>query len=292
MKICAVVVTYNRVNLLKICLDQLISQTYKLDEIIVINNASTDGTEAYLDTMKDKISVINMLENIGGAGGFNEGIKIAYNKGYDYIWVMDDDTIATDNALESMVNKFDLLKYEKVGYLCSNVLFKDEQPCIMNIPSVHPIFNKYVSDGLIKLESTSFVSILLNRDVIKTEGLPIKDFFIWGDDLEYTRRISKVYSGYLVTSSRVYHYMNENKGIDIVREEGDRIKRYIYQFRNRLFISRTRGLRYIIKDIAFVVKTIIRVLKNDNTNKIEKITIILKGSVRGIFFNPKIEYID
>src|SRR4028119_143552 len=96
--VAAVVVTYNRKQLLLECIDALLSQTRSLDKIILIDNACTDGTpeilreKGYLDNAY--IDYMRLPENIGGAGGFHEGIKRGYEVGYDWLWLMDDDTIA------------------------------------------------------------------------------------------------------------------------------------------------------------------------------------------------------
>ena len=88
-KITAVVVTYNRKELLRRCVEHLRGQTRALDNIIVVNNGSTDGTKVWLDEQTD-LDVIHQ-ENVGGSGGFYRGIQYAYEKGYDWIWCMDDD---------------------------------------------------------------------------------------------------------------------------------------------------------------------------------------------------------
>ncbi|MDM0818957.1 glycosyltransferase family 2 protein [Clostridium perfringens] len=293
MKVCAVVVTFNRLELLKLCIEKLLNQSKKLDEIMIINNASTDGTKNYLESLNiQNLTVINLEKNVGGAGGFNEGIKLAYKKEYDYIWIMDDDTIATKCALNNLINKINELKSESIGFVCSNVLYKDETACVMNVPKVKNIWNTYASDGAIEVESASFVSILVDIKAIKAIGLPIKEFFIWGDDIEFTKRVTSKFKGYMVTNSIVYHYMNSNKGVDIVEENGERINRYFYQFRNRLYTHKKRGIKFIIKYLIFVIKTIIKILFRSKGYKLKKISIVLKGALSGIFFNPKIEFVE
>lgn len=89
MKVAAVVVTYNRKELLRECLQALLNQTRPLDEIIVVDNASTDGTDQMIPEEFPQITHVRLPENIGGAGGFHEGMKLAYEKGHDWIWVMD-----------------------------------------------------------------------------------------------------------------------------------------------------------------------------------------------------------
>ena len=97
----AIVVTYNRRDLLIECVNALLNQTEQVD-IMVIDNASTDGTEGALQGYRDQkhVQYINTGKNLGGAGGFNFGIRKAYEQGYKYFWIMDDDTIPAENALQ------------------------------------------------------------------------------------------------------------------------------------------------------------------------------------------------
>lgn len=94
LKVCAVVVTYNRKELLLECLDAILKQTSSIDKLLVIDNNSTDGTE---DTLREKqylgkkvIQYVKLPENIGGAGGFCEGIRRAkdYNPDWSGLWTM------------------------------------------------------------------------------------------------------------------------------------------------------------------------------------------------------------
>lgn len=292
-KVCAVVVTYNRKELLKECIDALINQKFSLSKIIVVNNCSNDGTDKVLEDLKNKykkIQVINMDKNVGGAGGFYEGIKAAYNSKEDYIWLMDDDTIAHENALQSLVDAGNLDIIKNWGFLCSNVVWKDNTGCLMNIPALDYYWNKYLEKGIIKLKGTSFVSVLFKRDVIKNIGFPLKEFFIWGDDAEYTHRVTENYDAYLVEDSIVVHKMGQNTGISILEEEKNRIDRYFYDYRNRFYISKKRGAKEVIKYFYLFLKTFLLILFTKNNYKYKKVKVIFKGMFKGIFFNPSIEY--
>ena len=109
--VCAVVVTYNRKELLLECMRGLLAQTRPLDAIYIIDNASTDGTpellkeKGYINSAfkEPNISYVRMPENTGGAGGFHEGIKRAYEDGCDWIWVMDDDVKAENDCLSQLM---------------------------------------------------------------------------------------------------------------------------------------------------------------------------------------------
>ena len=88
MKVIAVVVTYNRLELLKRNISCL-RRNRPLDTILVVNNGSTDGTAQWLATQSG-LHVINQ-ENVGGSGGFYTGIREAFLQEADWIWCMDDD---------------------------------------------------------------------------------------------------------------------------------------------------------------------------------------------------------
>ena len=109
MKVIAVVVTYNRKKLLKECIGALINQNLELYKIIIVNNASTDGTTEYFQSehiFKDeKIKIINLTKNTGGAGGFEVGTRAAYAAGADYIWLMDDDAEPVKDCLEILIGE-------------------------------------------------------------------------------------------------------------------------------------------------------------------------------------------
>ena len=127
--IAAVVVTYNRLDLLMQCVEALRSQTTACD-ILVVNNASTDGTDRWLDEQQD-VHSRNTGSNLGGAGGFNYGMRWAVEAGYEYVWVMDDDTLPEPDALEKLVEADRILK-GNYGWLSSKCLWTDGTLCPMN----------------------------------------------------------------------------------------------------------------------------------------------------------------
>ena len=102
MKVNCVIVTYNRLALLKECLAAIEKQTYPIHKVIVIDNCSTDGTEEYLKAyaVRPQFQIIRTEQNIGGAGGFSLGVKTSVLGGGDYTWMMDDDTIPSQSTLD------------------------------------------------------------------------------------------------------------------------------------------------------------------------------------------------
>lgn len=136
-KVIAVIVTYNRIKLLKECLNAVLSQTYKVHKIVLIDNASTDGTADLFikggEYDKDVIDYRRMETNLGGAGGFYEGIKICRDMECDYVWIMDDDTIPYTDCLEELMSARSKIE-GKIGYLASSIIGPDSEP--MNVPAI------------------------------------------------------------------------------------------------------------------------------------------------------------
>lgn len=285
--IAAVVVTYNRKELLKKCITHLQNQTQKLD-ILVIDNASTDGTQNLFVNDMDNVKYFNTGKNLGGAGGFSYGIKKAVEMGYDYLWILDDDTLPTPKALEQFLVKAKELN-NNFGFLSSKVLWKDDSICNMNIQKITKWKRMNDFDSEQSIEYASFVSLFLKSDVVSKVGLPYKEFFIWADDWEYTRRISKQFKSYYIPTSVVHHWCNSNVGANIVDVEESRINRFKYMYRNDVVLYRQDGIEgkfYLaIRNLMHKIKVI-----KDGRNKNEKLKIIREATKEGKKFYPKIEF--
>lgn len=289
----AVVVTCNRCELLKKAIDALLAQTYSLNKIVVINNASTDNTKEYLDRLTDdKLVIVHKETNEGGAGGFYYGMKEAYEIGCDFVWIMDDDTICAPDSLEKMMESYSVIQDRNVGFLASNVLYKDGTPCFMNICRPEYMWNEFADEGIIRVSHCSFVAMLIPSWVIKDIGLPIREYFIWGDDGEYSTRILQRYEGYICAKSKVYHYMNANVGVDIWNVEENRINRFYYFYRNWMCTHLMRS-KQDAKNFQEETKKLIKAIRKSNTSfKKEKIKVIKKGIKDGKKFDVTIKAPD
>ena len=289
--VCAVVLTYNRKDLLDKCLFSLRHQTFMLNQIIVIDNCSDDGT----DTVVNKYAVIckKLDKNYGASYGFNVALREGYNSGADYIWVMDDDTIPNKDSLAALVSAIEKQKGKNVGFFCSNIRWKDGSSCKMNTPKVSLFWNEDTINNIINLESCSFVSVLFPKDVIKKVGLPIAQFYIWQTDIEYTSRITLhyKYSGNFVINSKVIHAM-KNNGIEniVVNEDPKRLERYKYAIRNQTYIARRD--KQLIKYFYSVFTQIFQLIMQRRRYRMKKISMLIISTIKGLFFNPKIEYVE
>src|SRR5947209_592317 len=236
----AVIVTYNRSEMLRRCLAALGEQTRPPDRILVVDNASTDGTASMLEREHPTVEVLRLTVNEGGAGGFHEGIRRAYESGMEWLWLMDDDTIPTPSALEELLAAAERLDGTAPALLASRVIWRDGSLHPMN----SPIFERRRMDrviggaelGLMPVRGETFVSLHLHRRAIDQYRLPLKHFFLWADDIEYTSRIVLGGEGaYFVPSSIVLHDTAAPEDFRSARPE-----RFYYHVRNTLLMARIR----------------------------------------------------
>lgn len=292
-KVIAVVVTYNRKELLKEAIEALLNQEYNNCDVLIVDNASTDGTREYIDELlKDtRVHYENTGANLGGAGGFNYGIKRACQMGCDFVWVMDDDCIVHKDSLTELLN-VDKQLNGNYGFLSSKVLWKDDSICKMNIPKkTFSTWLKEFDKPIQEIAMASFVSLFVKTDIIKEMGLPIKEFFIWTDDWEFTRRISRKYKSYFISKSIVTHKSKNNEGADISTVEGDRVERFKYLYRNDVVLYRGEGLKgWILLYIRLILHKL-RILKSDKKDKKERIKIINNAIKEGKKFKPEVEFL-
>lgn len=293
-KVMAIIVTYNRKELLKECINNLLNQDYKNCEVLVVDNASTDGTKEYItsELKNKKVHYVNTGCNLGGAGGFNYGMKKAYKFDCDYMWLMDDDCMVHNDSLIELLNASENLK-EEYGFLASKVLWKDDSICKMNIPK--KTFSTWLKDydkNYQAIEMSSFVSLFLKSSIVKEFGLPIRDFFIWTDDWEYTRRISRKYKCYYISSSVVTHKSKQNIGASIAEENSERLGRFKYLYRNDCVLYRREGIKGKLLFKLRITLHKLRIYKSNKADKKDRIKIINEAIKNGKKFFPKIEYID
>ena len=237
-RIVAVLVAYNRRDLLIAALDALQAQDRPLDGILVINNASTDDTEQVAQDHPANPTVITLDRNEGGAGGFAAGLAHAVaSMDADGVWLMDDDTIPTRSALRELLAAW--RDHDgPVDVAGSRVVWTDGRDHPMNTPRPRPRASARQraaarAVGAVPVRSTSFVSMLVSADAVRTHGLPVADYFIWNDDFEYSCRILKDGTGLHVPASVVEHRTKTFGATD-----ADPGARFYFEVRNKLWLFR------------------------------------------------------
>ena len=284
-----IVVTYNRLNLLREEIDALRKQTFTDCQIIVINNGSTDNTLDWLNNQSDVITITQ--ENLGGAGGFYTGMKYAVENGYKFCWVMDDDVICESHALEELYKAY--YAKEGIGFVCSNVVGIDGRP--MNVPTVavkladngYPDFMDLIEKSMIRVSCATFVSVFLPTNIISLIGLPYKEYFTWGDDTEYTERIASKYPCYVAGLSKVVHKRSIQKGLNFLDEVNPtRLNFYFYKYRNighRLKLKGEGLSAFYCEYIKYIIKLCLK-------RKWKHAKIICRALLAINGFRPQIMY--
>lgn len=296
--VAAIVVTHNRKELLEQCIENLLAQNLSGAhdvslEIVVVDNASTDGTEEALLSLVSarKVRYFNTGENLGGAGGFNYGMRVATEESYDYVWVMDDDCLVAPDTLRALLDAAATIE-GPWGYLSSVARWTDGSICAMNVQR-HPLFSNITDfeKAIQPCTLASFVSLLVPMHVVAQVGLPIAEFFIWTDDWEFTRRISRMLPCYVVGTSKVVHASASNEPGTIYTDTPDRLDRYRYVYRNDVVLYRQEGVRGRAYLVLRALYHMVRVVFGPIGQKRERLHIIAKGNIDGAHFHPGIEYV-
>jgi hypothetical protein len=251
-RVVAVVVTHNRQLLLSSCLRALRQQTIPPETILVVDNASTDGTASFLAAETEvpgpRLLVHRSEDNLGGAGGFALGVQRGLTLAPAWLWLMDDDSEPEPEALARLLEAAILIESTRwggaIGFLASRVLWKDGAPHRMNVPgrlSRKPV--SVLAPGLEPVDYASFVSLLVSAPAAAACGLPIAEFFIGSDDVEYTLRLTRAgYAGYHVEASRVKHLTRDNTGMKLWRPEvtPGEVDKWALKTRNLVAVNRRR----------------------------------------------------
>ena len=296
----AVVLTYNRRDLVEDCLRAISAQTVPVDRIVVIDNGSTDGTADMLArNWADVIELHILPKNLGAAGGFNAGIRMAYRSQADAIWVMDDDVMPDPDALERLIDADALLRARDLDPPFVISTARTPGGIVTNVPDIDLTRNslsyqnwpELLEHCLVPVRRATFVSILLPRATIDEFGLPIASMFIWGEDTEYTARITRDRAGYLVGNSRAVHVRQLDGKLDIRTETNPtRIGYHYYFLRNQAYnVRRYQSAAALVRHLFRQAKLAGKLLF---TGQFRKAKIVATGTLSGIMFHPTIEAAD
>lgn len=299
MKVNSVIVTYNRQALLKECLAAVEAQTYPQHRIIVVDNCSTDGTQEFLARFAadPRYLVVRTERNVGGAGGFSRGIKESVLDGADYTWIMDDDTIPAPGALQALMDVATLS--DDIGFACSRVEWTDGTLHPRNAPGGQKPADRIEARGgsvtATRCEVCTFVSVLFSTRAVCKVGLPIKEFFIWFDDIEYTLRVTRGgFRNYCVEQSVVVHKTPDVFNPDIEHAPPSMAQRFYYQTRNTCYFKHRETSNWLVFRLSVWNKLRIlkrRIKRRKDGHQQEFIDAVEKGCRDGLTFYPEIEYV-
>lgn len=271
MKVCVVIVTFNNKQMLMRLLSDLREQTIPPDDTIVFDNASIDGTGEAVRSEYLGVKYIRSDTNIGSAGGFHEGIRAAIEDN-DMVWLMDDDVSVDRTALERLLAAYEVLrKGKKIGAVRS---WGGASDADFQSPE--------------RARSFAWRGTLIPTEAIRMMGLPRDDYFLYGEDTEYSLRLSKRgYEFYWVPDSRVQEkrlsdkiYRSASGSVSSIYKDAFRL---YYAHRNQFNIAlQYRDMTTLLSTISYGLKVIAFFLINyDRKKSIKKITAVLCGLADG-----------
>jgi rhamnopyranosyl-N-acetylglucosaminyl-diphospho-decaprenol beta-1,3/1,4-galactofuranosyltransferase len=260
-RIAAVVVTFNRAHLLQ-HLVKALADMPGLDEVLVVDNASTDGTGDWLAGPGGQAGRVPVLartldHNTGGAGGFHEGLRWAVERGADLVWLMDDDGFPATDCLDT------LLRYAGELDLWGPVVVDEMEPERLVSPIRLPGSARVIHDmadvrraaerGLIRGIVIPFNGVLVTRDLVERIGLPRAEFFIWGDDVDYLWRAEAAGARIAtVVAAHVLHPATDDLGTPMMlgrttyNHSPSDLKHYCMARNNTVNLRRYRGWPHVL----------------------------------------------
>jgi GT2 family glycosyltransferase len=198
------------VGALRRCLEALAAQTVRLEMIYVVDNASSDGTREFVESLGPTVRYRSLPRNTGSAGGFEEALKWAHEAGHEWLWVTDDDSMPHPDALEHLlrsVSSFpDVLmaapkKVTPEGRLWRAEMVYDSAERTAREP--HETL--YAGNQAFQCDWTANTGLLVRREAIEAGGLPLADLFAFGEDTEYCLRLRRYGRLILVPRATVVH---------------------------------------------------------------------------------------
>ena len=255
--ITAIIVTYNRNKLLERCLFAIATQTRQPDVVLVIDNASTDGTPEWLHKWLPlhlpKATLIALDHNTGGAGGFAADLKHAIDNGAEWVWMMDDDAEPLPDALEELMR----VASDPMQVYGSLAVCDGETSWLTTVldPPLGEVGQPDDVPACAQVQSLPFLGFLIHRDLVARIGLPDAGYFIAADDVEYCVRAQKAGARIVMAGkSRIEHPKSRPYKVRVLGRTLTCLalppwKRY-YDTRNRLLIARTHyGMRLFTQTI-------------------------------------------
>ncbi|MCF2600939.1 glycosyltransferase [Anaerovibrio lipolyticus] len=287
--VAVVIVTYNRLEKLKIALTHYEKQLLLPKYIIVVDNNSTDGTDIYLSEWKNqkteiKKHIISLKKNVGGAGGFYEGEKYAMQlSDIDWVMIADDDAYPAEDYLLGMRKYIKSVNHSSnISIVCGRVV---ESHKIENIHRTYWVdkwhwnYHKYVQAedyerDVFYPDFVSYVGILIKKDILHKSGLVCKEFFIWNDDTEHSYRMHKYGLFVCLPKYKIYHDVSEeNKNLNW--------KSY-YSYRNKtIFFKRHCKLQFSFVILLQVLKSILCPIKGKSFTEVKLRLTAIKDGVLG-----------
>jgi len=303
----AVTVTYgDRFHYLKQVVNSLVKQ--KIDRIIIVSNGSDKNSLKQIKTLQNRIKCIDLIalkENTGSANGFNKGISQAIKNGANYIWLLDDDNKPEKDSLDILKKELSLYKNKKnktallsyredraqfakaIDYGIPNLMLGTQNSFLgfdifsrkrKNLPEKNT-----KRKGIVTV--APYGGLIFHKDLINEIGLPNKNFFLYGDDYDFSYRITKK-GGliYLIKDSRIedleisFHLKKTKKKFQTRYFKTNSKDKIFYSVRNGIIFEQNfvkNKTKYFINKSVYLMLLFIMMLFNPK--QLWKYGVILNG---------------
>lgn len=278
MKICCIITTYdNRSNFVVKIVKRLISE--KISKIIILNNNSCHVSKQKLDKLSEiypLIDLINFKKNIGTAKAIKFGLKKASSsKDIDFIWILDDDNLPKKNTVKYLLGNYLIAKknYTKVftpirynleqykRYLKGYYDFKFYENNFIKFNIIKNFLNllfkkKLKVKKVEKIQMAPYGGLFFHKSLIDTVGFPNTKFVTYGDDYDYTYRMTKKKFSILIDKKYLVKDLSPTFGSKSYFDKEIHEKKIYYQLRNHTYISKkfiTNKLYYNINMCLFII---------------------------------------
>lgn len=295
-KILAAIATHNRLELLKRNIEHVRNQTYKPNQILVVDNDSNDGTNEWLKRQSDIIFL--RQPNLGSAGAQAAAMKFGLENGYDYIWHMDDDGYPSKNALQALVARL----YEENFDALNSVVLAEQNNAMLfcyldhvsdrNKKSLIRIYDYetakiFSENGLLRGKMYLYNGSLISVKLIEKIGFPDERLFINGEEVEYFLRMKKIGANVAIDLGSVYYHpfvrgYKESFFNRMVVAERLSLRHY-FVFRNKAYIAKKNSYRFY--DIKFFIAQLIFYARSFNFKGIRLLCVAYWHGIRENFLS-------
>ena len=269
-KLTAVIVTYNNPEMLENVLKDLCRQTMRLHEIIVVDNSDSPAAQVMVSQKFPSITYVKMSENAGTAGGFHEGIRQAVQD-CEFVLTLDDDVRMYTDSVEMLYQ----------GY----VNLREENRCLGAVRAVGARHERSASR---RLDDFAWRGTLINTEAIRRVGLPLPEYFMYADDVEFSMRLAE--QGYEVFDIPGSKIMEQRAWDKLSRRVFGRIVicyaedfRFYYAFRNAIHTyKKHRRHRALIRTFAYAIKMLLFFSLFHRAGGWHKLRAIARGVIDGV----------